>query len=162
MQELVDGNKNSLDVTIVWVPMMELDDEASARESATIFAGTRVAQFYDPERLVGSMYRRHVFPNAYEQALTRLPEGHWLREAMLEYGPEYGDRPEWDIYMFFGRGVKWADAPPRPAHFIRHLGRVVETDDGRSSLMWIDDYSTLPVEGVLSEEIGRIREEWLR
>lgn len=154
--------RNEIDITIVWSPMMESDDEASAREAAKMFDGTRVMQFYDPERLVGLVFRRQVFPDAYEQALAALPNDHWLHEAMLENGPEYGDGPEWDIYMFFGHGAEWADSPPRPVHFIRHLGRVIETDDEGLSLMWIDDYSKPPVEGVLSEEMSRIRKEWLR
>jgi hypothetical protein len=162
-QELVDRDKkNQLGITIVWSPMMESDDEASARESAQMFKGTHVMQYYDPERLVGLVFRRDVFPDAYQQALATLPEDHWLHEAMLENGPAYGKGPEWDIYMFFAREVKWEVSPPRPVHFIRHLGRVIEADDGRLSLMWIDDYSTPPVEGVLSEEMGRIRNEWLR
>jgi hypothetical protein len=153
-QELV--GHDGLEVTIVWSPMMDADDEGAAREAATIFAGSHVVHFYDPERRVGSAFRRDVFPKAYEQALATLPSDHWLHDALVEKGPAYGDRPEWDIYMFFDAGAKWIDAPPRPAHFVRHMGRIIETDDGRLSLMWIDDYGKPPVEGVLAEEIGRL------
>lgn len=135
--------------------MMESDDEASAHEAAKMFDGTRVAQFYDPERRVGSAFRRQVFPDAYEQAIAMLPPDHWLRDAMLENGPEYGARPEWDIYMFFKPGGEWSDSPPRPFHFVRHLGRVIETDDERLSLMWIDSYAKPPVEGDLGEQIEK-------
>jgi hypothetical protein len=155
-QELIGrGGKNKIDVTIVWAPMMESDDEASARESAKMFDGTRVTQFYDPERLVGSAFRQQVFPDAYQQALASLPDDHWMREALLDYGPDYGNRPEWDIYMFFDRNAAWGDSAPRPSHFIRHLGRVIETDKERLSLMWIDSYSNAPVEGDLREQIAK-------
>ncbi len=142
-----------MDVTIVWSPMMEGDSEAAAREAARMFKGSRVAHFYDPERRVGFAYRHDVFPNAYDEALATLPADHWLRDAMLEYGPAYSDRPEWDIYMFFGRDATWGESPPRPTHFIRHLGRILENGE---SLMWIDGYTQPPVEGDLVREVGRM------
>jgi hypothetical protein len=159
-QELVEpGRKDGRDVTIVWVPMMKSDSEAAAREAARIFDDTRVVQFYDPEQRVGLAFRQKVFPDAYPKALAALPSDHWLRESMLERGPWYGNRPEWDIYMFFDRDAAWGDAPPRPSHFVRHLGRIGE---GGQSVMWIDDYATIPVEGELSREMRELRKEWLR
>jgi hypothetical protein len=159
-QELADArDKDKIDVTIVWAPMMESDDEASARASAEMFDGTRTTQFYDPERLVGSAFREQVFPDAYQQALATLPEDHWLHDSLVEYGPAYGNRPEWDIYMFFDRDATWGKSAPRPFHFIRHLGRVVEKDDERLSMMWIDSYSKPPVEAELFDEIARIKQE---
>ena len=159
-QELIGrGGKNKIDVTIVWAPMMESDDEASAHDAAKMFNRTGVAQFYDPQLRVGSAIREQVFPDAYQQALAALPDDHWLHETMVDHGPDYGNRPEWDIYMFFGPQAEWADSPPRPIHFVRHMGRVIETDQGRLSLMWIDDYSKPPVEGELKDAIARIKKE---
>ncbi|HXV13147.1 MAG TPA: hypothetical protein VEC56_02980 [Candidatus Krumholzibacteria bacterium] len=155
MKQKVVGRKG-IDVTIVWAPMMEGDDEAAAREAARMFDKKHVAHFYDPERRVGLAYRREVFPNAYDEALASLPADHWLRDVLLERGREYGDRPEWDIYMFFDRGAKWMAAPPRPIHFVRHLGRVGENGE---SLMWVDGYGREPVEGDLANEIQRLARE---
>ncbi|MCI0452831.1 MAG: hypothetical protein L0Z51_10660 [Candidatus Latescibacteria bacterium] len=152
MKQKVVGRKG-LDVTIVWAPMMEGDDETAARAAARMFKDKSVGHFYDPERRVGLAYRRDVFPNAYDEALASLPADHWLREVLLERGPEYGDRAEWDIYMFFGRDATWGDVPPRPVRFIRHLGRVLENGE---SLMWIDGYTKPPVEGDLVREVGRM------
>ena len=158
MKQKLADHKN-LDVTIVWSPMMESDNEAAARDAERMFKGTRVAQFYDPTRRVGLAFRRDVFPDAYQKVLTSLPAEHWLRTELIESGPDYSDQPEWDIYMFFDRGVKWADTPPRPFHFVRHMGRIGENGE---SLMWIDDYAHEPVEGSLSEQLRRIEKEWMR
>lgn len=153
-QKLADHQ--NLDVTIVWAPMMESDTEAAARDAERIFKGTRVTQFYDPTRGVGLAFRRDVFPDAFEHAMESLPADHWLKSEFSERGPDYSKQPEWDIYMFFDRGVKWADTPPRPFHFVRHMGRIGENGE---SLMWIDDYSKPPVAGDLIAEIGRVYQE---
>ncbi len=148
--------RKRIDVTLVWAPMMDADSEAAAREAARKFDGKHVAQFYDAERLVGLAFRRDVFPDAFEKGLASLPEDHWLRDSLIERGSDYGDRAEWDIYMFFARGTTWGETPPMPSHFVRHLGRITKNGE---SLMWIDDYANPPVEGDLVQEIGRMTKE---
>ena len=127
-----------------------------------MFDSTLVVQFYDPDRRVGDAFRRQVFPDAYEKTLASLPKDHWLREEMPQLKSRYETSPEWDIYMFFGRGVEWKAAPPQPKRFVRHLGRIVEKDGEWLSLMWIDGYENPPVEGDLPTEIGRLGREFLR
>jgi hypothetical protein len=162
-QELVDRySSDSLAVTIVWSPMMTGDSEETARVSATMFDSVRVEQFYDPERRVGNEFRRLVFPDAYDKALSSLPADHWLRESMPQMKARYATGPEWDIYMFFDPVNEWKEAPPRPTRFVRHVGRVIEKDDERLSLMWIDDYSNPPVEGSLPVEIDRLASSLLQ
>jgi hypothetical protein len=162
-QELVDRfPMDSLAVTIVWSPMMPNDSEETAGAAAFMFDSARVEQFYDPERRVGDAFRRRVFPDAYEQALASLPADHSLRESMPQMKARYERGPEWDIYMFFGPRLTWKDAPPRPTRFVRHMGRVIETDSERLSLMWIDGYDNPPVEGSLVSEIGRLGSELVR
>ena len=153
---------DSLAVTIVWSPMMPGDTEETARAAASMFDSARVTQFYDPQRLVGDVFREQVFPDAYKQGLASLPPDHWLRESMPQMKARYEAGPEWDIYMFFGPGVEWNDAPPRPTRFVRHLGRIIEKDGGRLSLMWIDGYYNPPVEGSLPTEIASLASELLR
>lgn len=58
--------------------------------------------------------------------------------------------------MFFEPGLVWKDAPPSPTRFVRHLGRMIEKDGERLSLMWIDGYHNPPVEGTLPAEIERL------
>jgi len=159
-QKLAD-HKN-LDVTIVWSPMMESDNEAAARDAERMFKGTRVAQFYDPTRRVGLAFRRDVFPDAYQKVLTSLPAEHWLRTELIESGPDYSDQPEWDIYMFFDRGVKWADTPPRPFHFVRHMGRIGETQLQGWLAAHPDKQAEWELEQSLSEQLRRIEKEWMR
>lgn len=161
-QELVDRYPNdSLVVTIVWSPMMTSDNEAAAHGAAAMFDSALVEQFYDPDRLVGTAFRRQVFPDAYKKAFASLPKDHWLREEMPQLKSRYETSPEWDIYMFFRPGLEWEEAAPRPTRFLRHLGRVIEKDGEWLSLMWIDDYGNPPVEGHLPPEIGRLGLELL-
>lgn len=156
-QELVDRYpSDSLAVTIVWSPMMSGDSEETARVAATMFDPARVEQFYDPERHVGNAFRRLVFPDAYDKALSSLPSDHWLRESMPQMKDRYENGPEWDIYMFFDAGIEWKKAPPLPTRFVRHAGRMIEKDGERLSLMWVDDYSNPPVEGRLPVEMDRV------
>jgi len=156
-QELADRYSNdSLAVTIVWSPMLESDNEAAAREAAAMFDSTRVTQFYDPEHRAGDAFRRLVFPDAYDKAFASLPDDHWLRETMPQLKSRYETSPEWDIYMFFGPELEWGKAPPRPTRFVRHLGRMIEKDGERLSLMWVDGYENPPVEGRLPTEIDRL------
>jgi hypothetical protein len=161
-QELVDRYPgDSLVVTIVWSPMLAGDSEAAAHEAAAMFDSMRVTQFYDPDNRVGYAFRRQVFPDAYAKAFASLPKDHWLRESMPQLKSRYEKSPEWDIYMFFGPGLKWGEVPPRPTRFVRHMGRIVEKDGERLSLMWIDGYENPPVEGRLPTEIGRLGSELL-
>jgi len=160
-QKLADRySSDSLAVILVWAPMMASDSEDAARESARMF-GPAVVQFYDPERAVGHTFRREVFPDAYEKGYASLPPDHWLRESMSQMKSRYDNSPEWDIYLFFGPGLVWKDAPPFPTRFVRHLGRIVENDDGMLSLMWINDYSNPPVEGQLFDEVERLGSQLL-
>ncbi len=161
-QELIDRYpEDSLAVTIVWSPMMPADSEDAARKSAGMFP-PRVAQFYDPKRRAGGAYRRDVFPDAYEQIRAALPDDHWFREFLSQLKSRHEKEPEWDIYMFYAPGVTWRDEPPHPTRFVRHMGRVIEHEEEHLSLMWVDGYGTLPVEGRLPDEIERLGRELLQ
>jgi hypothetical protein len=162
-QELIDRYPDkSLEVIFIWAPMMEGDSEEAARQAALEFGAKRAAHFYDPERLAGAAFRKDVFPDAYDQAYASLPADHWLKEEMPNLKSRYVDSPEWDIYMFFGPGVKWNATPPRPTRYVRHLGRIIKKDNEWLSLMWIDAYSNPPTEGKLPVEIGRLGQELFR
>jgi hypothetical protein len=162
-QELVERySSDSLTVFIVWSPMMPGDNEDAAREAAAMFDKANVTQFYDASRGVGNAFRHDVFPDAYEKAFASLPPDHWLRESMPQMKSRYATSPEWDIYMFFDGDAEWKRVPPHPTRFVRHLGRVIEKDDERLSIMWINGYGSPPVEGTLPSEVGRLAHELLR
>jgi hypothetical protein len=150
-QEWVDRAPTDLAETmIVWSPMIPGDNEAAAREAARRFEGATVAQFWDPENRAGTAYRSSVFPNAYAKVAAALPADHWLRGSLSALAEPYKNGPEWDIYMFFARGVHWNESAPRPTRFVRHMGR---QDGDQRSLMWIDDYASAPLMGSLGHEI---------
>ncbi len=126
-----------------------------------MFDEASVIQFYDPARRVGNAFRRDVFPDAYDKAFASLPADHWFRESMPQMKSRYEKSPEWDIYMLFDSKLVWKKVPPYPTRFVRHLGRIIETDDERLSLMWINGYENPPVEGRLPTEVGRLAHELL-
>jgi hypothetical protein len=135
--------------------MMKDDNEAAARESAKMFNDKRVTQFYDPERLIGYLYRFDVFPDAADQMAKSIPEAHPFHEVIARRAETESERPEWDIYMWFKRGVRWKKDAPRPTRFIRHVAHWDE-DGKKMSLMWVDDLTKAPVVDVLGERMSAI------
>jgi hypothetical protein len=149
-----------VDVSIVWLPMLNNDSEAAARKAARMFADGRVTQFYDPERFVGYLYRFDVFPDAAQRMAASIPDDHPFHESMAQRVEADRDRPEWDLYMWFDAQVRWkTDAPP-PTRFIRQVAHWKE--DGKTvSLMWLDNLSRAPVVGVLRDYMASITHEML-
>ncbi len=83
-----------LSVSIVWIDMLRSDNESSARQASTIYGDSRVAQFYDPNKLTGEAFG------------AELTNGY----------------PAWDIYMFFSAGQRWDDEAPVPVEWMHQLG----------------------------------------
>ncbi len=135
--------------------MLKNDNEETARESAAMFDDPRVTQFYDPERLVGYMYHFDVFPNASDEMAGSLPEDHSFRESIVARADRRRDSPEWDIYMWYEKGIKWDKDAPRPSRFIRQVANWDE-DGEMVSLMWIDDLKQAPVVSSLHEHVSGI------
>jgi hypothetical protein len=74
--------------------MLDTDSEATAQIASAILNDPRVVHFYDPQKRVG-------------KALAQS-----LGEA---------DQAAWDIYLFYGPGVQWLDAPPTPTQWMHQL-----------------------------------------
>jgi hypothetical protein len=148
-------DESDVDVTIVWSPMMKKDDEAAARESAKMFDGERVAQFYDPERLVGYLYRFDIFPGGADEMAASIPREHPFHDVIAERAQTERERPEWDLYMWFEPGKRWKRDAPEPSRFIRHVAHWDE-DGKKMSLMWIDDLARAPVVDTLGDRMGAI------
>jgi hypothetical protein len=134
---------------VVWEPMLEPDNEAAARHSSGIFAGTDAVQFYDPERHAGWAYERDPFSRKWDEVEAALPADHWLRET-VDRRPDPG--PEWDLYMLYRPGVRWEDRPPKPDAFIRHIGR----DEQGQSRYFRDGFNAPPATGDLYEAMERM------
>lgn len=89
---------SDLDVTIVWIDMLASDNAEAARRSAKMFDDPRVRQFHDPRAT-------HLAGKAFAHGLIR--EGRGLA---------------WDIYLFYDKGARWDEHPPKPAEWMHQLG----------------------------------------
>ena len=147
--------RDELDVFIVWAPMLEGDGAASASTSAAALRAPGVWQYWDPSRRVGASFRKDVFPDALASMRRSLSEGHFLREYLAD---REKDQPEWDIYLFFEAGTHWAERPPAPARWVRQTARFAKRGGGEpTSLMWVNDYASAPVEGSLADQLVNAR-----
>src|SRR5262245_60074143 len=63
-------------VMIVWVAMLESDNEGEARKAARKFDFEGARHFYDGERRIGTRLMVEQFPNAVRDALEILPRDH--------------------------------------------------------------------------------------
>jgi hypothetical protein len=91
MDEVVKGAAAELRVYVVWEPILPDDDAPSAARAARGFADPRVTQYWDPDRTLG------------------LVLGERLGVPPRDPGRVTG--VAWDVYLLFGRGARWADAP---------------------------------------------------
>lgn len=142
--------------SVVWIPMLESDNEAAARQSTGIIARANASHFYDSAQAVGWAYHRGTFHDMERRAKVALPAGHWLSDAWAEHGE---DRPQWDLYMLYAPGVRWSEqgtAPPMPTAWIRHVGR---NGEAGASVYWRDTPDTPPLEGDLHVAMRTMAEQ---
>ena len=83
-----------ISVSIVWIDMVALDSEDTARVSAKIVEDPRVCHFHDPEKRAG-------------KAIAESLGGQ--------------DKVAWDMYLFYTKGSEWDDGPPMPADWVHQL-----------------------------------------
>ena len=145
-----DARDGKLRLFVVWAPMLAPDNDASALEAVGLFSGVAVSQFYDPDRRLGDVFRKDVFPRAADEMRQSLPHGHYLEASLAGRS---NDTPEWDIYMFFDAATVWTSATPRPRHWVRQIARVQKGQGGLISVMWKDSYALLPKEGLLADQL---------
>jgi hypothetical protein len=98
MQSAVLGTVDdpSLRAYVAWVPILPEDSLDAAREARSLVQDGRVSHFWDAERTLPALLA----------PLLGLPEG-W---------------PAWDVYLAYGRGARWTDAPPAPSFWHHQLG----------------------------------------
>jgi hypothetical protein len=80
-----------LHVHVVWVPILPDDDAQAAARASTRFVDPRVTHYWDPDRALG-------FSLGARLALPPRDPGRTTGVA-------------WDVYLLFGRGARWGDAP---------------------------------------------------
>lgn len=153
IKEAVLPAGDTIDVFVVWAPMLEGDGGSAASSSSKVVAAPHVSQYWDPERSVGTALRNDVFPDAVERMKRSVPKDHFFAEYL---GARDGGQPEWDIYFFFEPGVEWTERAPRPSRWVRQTARFGNGASELISLMWRNDYGSPPFEGSLTEELRKL------
>jgi len=137
----------SAKVLIVWVAMLETDNESEARKSARQFDVSGARHFYDGRKQVGARLMAEQFPNATRDALEILPRGHEMREtleARKDLPPE--KMPLWDAVLVFPPGVKWDERSPAPVWWTRQTSFIGEERSGElTAVFWKNSTRQLPV-----------------
>lgn len=150
---VLSNDDPQLRVFVVWSPMLKRDNEETVREAAATLHDPRMQQFVDLPRYVGSVLRRDLFPNARAAMLETLPPEHYFREYAQA---AQADKPEWDIYLSFPADAAWGDRVPQPDRWIRQTALFPNDEGQQISLMWLDSYRSMPVEGDLVKTMGRL------
>lgn len=82
-----------LRVSIVWMPILETDDRNSAMERSKEFLDTRVAYYWDANRITGPLW----------QEVMKIPAF------------------AWDIYFLYDKGGHWTSKPTVPVFYMHQL-----------------------------------------
>lgn len=86
------------DLHVVWLPVLENDDEVAAGGSADAIAGrSRTYQYWDDGRVVSS-----------------------AAHSVLDFDSRRR-RIAWDLYLFFRPGARWASPLPIPDRWLHQL-----------------------------------------
>ena len=155
----LQGVSERAEVFIVWVAMLESDNEREARKAAQRFDIRGARHFYDGERQIGARLMREQFPNAVRDALEILPRDHEMREmleARKDLPPE--KMPMWDAVLVFPSGVKWEKRSPAPVWWTKQTGYSGEERPGEmTAVFWKNSTRQLPVP---SDWYLEAREAW--
>jgi hypothetical protein len=135
------------EVLIVWVAMLDSDNEAEARKAARRFDFPGVHHFYDGDKKVGARLMAEQFPNAVRDLLEVLPPGHEMRERLE---PRKGLPPEkmplWDAVLVFPPGAKWDERSPAPAWWTKQTSYSGEEKPGElTAVFWKNSTHQVPV-----------------
>lgn len=145
---------NTVEVFVVWAPMLKGDGSGPASASSAIVAAPHVRQYWDPARRVGTSLRKDVFPDAVERMKRSIPKEHFLEPYLVNRD---STQPEWDIYLFFEPGIEWTDRAPAPSRWVRQTALFPSDQGGEpTSVLWANDYASTPVEGSLTEHLRRL------
>lgn len=142
----------SVDVFIVWAPMLGSDGASAASSMSPVLAAPQVRQYWDPQRRVGAALRNDIFPEAAERMKRSVPKGHSMADHI---SGRDATQPEWDIYLLYEAGAEWKRSIPAPARWVRQVALYNNPagGGGARSLMWKNDYDATPVEGNLVDEL---------
>lgn len=136
--------------------MLPGDDKHAADEIGAAITDPRVRQYWDPNRLCGIAYAKHVFPNSPHEMVSSLPQDDNLRDYLK---PRLGAPPEktpmWDIAFLYEAGARWADIPPKPDHWAKQVMFYGKQKDGPTGRFWRDDFAKPPFDSDWHGELAR-------
>jgi len=131
------GLAQSTELLIVWVSMLDTDNEMEGRKAAERFNFQGVRHFYDNKNHVGGLLMAEQFPHAVRDALEILPADHPMRKTLerkKDLQPE--KMPLWDSVLVFPPGVRWDERSPKPAWWTRQTGSRVEEEPGKPKVIF--------------------------
>src|SRR5207249_270500 len=67
--------------TVVWVRMLDGDNEGAAAAASGIIGRANATHFYDGAQATGRAYTRGPYADVGEHAGASLPPGHWLLDS---------------------------------------------------------------------------------
>lgn len=88
------AQEEEVEVSIVWINMVDADNEVEASFAANIFKDYPVQQFFDTDKLIGQNIAKSLWDN---------------------------DEIAWDIYMLFNESDTWDNAFPKPIDYYHQL-----------------------------------------
>ena len=134
----MSGVVQSTELLIVWVYMLDTDNEVEGRKAAERFDFPGVRHFYDDKNEVGRLLMAEHLANAFRDALATLPADHPMRknlEKKQHLPPE--KMRVWDSVMIFPPGVRWGERSPKPDWWTIQTGSRIEEKPGeRKVVFW--------------------------
>ena len=85
----------SIRAYVVWVPVLETDQDAPDEETRSLVPDRRAAHFWDAAGILPKLF----------SGVLRLPTGY----------------PAWDVYLIYPRGATWEREPPAPVYWQHQL-----------------------------------------
>jgi len=122
---------------IVWVSMLETDNEVEARKAAARFDFQGVQHFYDAQNEVGRLFMAEQLADSFRETLETLPADHPMRKTLekKQHLPPEKIRL-WDSVLVFPPGVKWADQSPKPEWWTIQSGSRMEEKPGEKKVVF--------------------------
>jgi len=149
-------SQDEVSVHVVWLPMVSGDDERAARSTGRMYAAHPVHQYYDGQRSVGLSYRREVFTNCLNDALSVMPQDHPLYAELNEWASTpRGNGPLWDAVLFYPPGIEWDDHMPRPAAWSKQVAFFEGATGDVTGTFFRDDCKAPPVDSDWNVEVQR-------
>jgi hypothetical protein len=96
VHETITENFSHADIsaTIVWIPILDMDNLAAALPSVKFLSDKRFKHLYDQHQIVGKTIANSVG---------------WTGKVA------------WDIYLFYKPYAEWSDMPPSPSYWMHQL-----------------------------------------